>query len=217
MGLFSLEKLFGITIRESATDGSDFTNPDSDYRRLFLGEDGQLHVKDSAGAVTDIGGAVSEITDIPTADTTTTNVLAPDGAGGVEWRAETGGGGGPFDYATVATDESTTSASYDDLATPGPSVTLTINTKVKVTIGADMYFSSSGGTGVMGVSIAAAAPDDTNSMHMYSDSNGYQMGRVLYFSGLTPGSTVFKAQYYRGAGAGTLHIRYRTILVECMD
>lgn len=55
MGLFSLHRLFGITIRESATDGSDFTNPDADYRRLFLGEDGQLHVKDSAGTVTDIG------------------------------------------------------------------------------------------------------------------------------------------------------------------
>ena len=54
-GLFSLAKLFGITIRESADDGSDFTNPDADYRRLFLGEDGQLHVKDSAGTVTDIG------------------------------------------------------------------------------------------------------------------------------------------------------------------
>jgi hypothetical protein len=60
MGLFSLEKLFGVTIRESATDGSDFTNPDADYRRLFLGEDGQLHVKDSAGAVTSIGaGAIA--------------------------------------------------------------------------------------------------------------------------------------------------------------
>jgi hypothetical protein len=46
---------FGLTIRESADDGSDFTNPAADYRRLFLGEDGQLHVKDSAGAVTDIG------------------------------------------------------------------------------------------------------------------------------------------------------------------
>ena len=43
MGLFSLEKLFGMTIRESATDGSDFTNPDADYRRLFLGEDGLPH------------------------------------------------------------------------------------------------------------------------------------------------------------------------------
>ena len=52
---FSLAQLFGITIRESATDGSDFSNPAADYRRLFLGEDGLLHLKDSAGAVTDIG------------------------------------------------------------------------------------------------------------------------------------------------------------------
>lgn len=53
MGVFSEANLFGMTIRESATDGSDFTNPDADYRRLFLGEDGFLHVKDSAGNVTD--------------------------------------------------------------------------------------------------------------------------------------------------------------------
>lgn len=56
MGLFSLANLFGITLRESANDGSDFTNPDADFRRVFLGEDGQLHAKDSAGAVTDLGG-----------------------------------------------------------------------------------------------------------------------------------------------------------------
>jgi hypothetical protein len=55
-GIFSLAKLFGITLRESANDGSDFTNPDADYRRLFLGEDGTLHLKDSAGTVTDVGG-----------------------------------------------------------------------------------------------------------------------------------------------------------------
>jgi hypothetical protein len=61
-GVFSLAKLFGMTIRESATDGSDFTNPDADYRRLFLGEDGQLHVKDSAGTVTDIGGSTQYYT-----------------------------------------------------------------------------------------------------------------------------------------------------------
>jgi hypothetical protein len=42
----------GIIIRESADDGSDFSNPAADYRRLFLGEDGLLKVKDSAGAVT---------------------------------------------------------------------------------------------------------------------------------------------------------------------
>src|SRR5262245_1402643 len=56
-GKFSEAQLHGMTIRESATDGSDFTNPAADYRRLFLGEDGQLHVKDSSGTVTDIGVA----------------------------------------------------------------------------------------------------------------------------------------------------------------
>lgn len=54
----------GIIIRESANDGSDFSNPSADYRRLFLGEDGQLHLKDSAGAVTDVdSGAGSVATD----------------------------------------------------------------------------------------------------------------------------------------------------------
>lgn len=47
--------IYGIHIRESANDGSDFSNGAADYRVLFLGEDGQLHVKDSSGTVTDIG------------------------------------------------------------------------------------------------------------------------------------------------------------------
>ena len=47
--------IYGIHLRESANDGSDFSNGAADYRVLFLGEDGQLHVKDSAGTVTDIG------------------------------------------------------------------------------------------------------------------------------------------------------------------
>jgi hypothetical protein len=52
MGALENEHIYGIGIRESANDGSDFSNPDADYRVLFLGEDGLIHVKDSAGAVT---------------------------------------------------------------------------------------------------------------------------------------------------------------------
>lgn len=44
--------IYGVHIRESANDGSDFTNAAADYRVLFLGEDGLLHVKDSSGTVT---------------------------------------------------------------------------------------------------------------------------------------------------------------------
>ena len=63
------ENLFpGIVIRESANDGSDFSNPSADYRRMFLGEDGLLHVKDSAGTVTSpyslAGAAITGATDI---------------------------------------------------------------------------------------------------------------------------------------------------------
>lgn len=61
MGKFSEDLIFGATIRESATDGSDFTNPPADYRRLFLGEDGALHLRDSAGTVTDIGGSAGSV------------------------------------------------------------------------------------------------------------------------------------------------------------
>ena len=102
-GVFSSAKLNGITLRESADDGSDFTNPDADYRRLFLGEDGQLHVKDSAGTVTTLGGAVADILDLPTAETDDTLVLAPDGAGGVEFRAESGGHGAWTNYTPTLT------------------------------------------------------------------------------------------------------------------
>lgn len=44
--------IYGLHIRESANDGSDFSNGATDYRVLFLGEDGLLHVKDSSGTVT---------------------------------------------------------------------------------------------------------------------------------------------------------------------
>lgn len=83
-----------LTLEEVLSDGSTLTNPAADHRRLFLGEDGQLHLRDSSGTVTDIGGTPADILDIPTAEMDDTLVLAPDGAGGVEFRAESGGGGG---------------------------------------------------------------------------------------------------------------------------
>lgn len=52
MGALEESNVFGIRIRESANDGSDFANPPADYRVAFLGEDGVWHVKDSAGTVT---------------------------------------------------------------------------------------------------------------------------------------------------------------------
>jgi hypothetical protein len=71
-------------------DHADPAAPSSGYHRLFVDTDETLKMIDHASAVTVIG-TPAEITDIATADTTTTNVLAPNGTGGVEWRAEAGG------------------------------------------------------------------------------------------------------------------------------
>jgi hypothetical protein len=46
-----------VVLEEVANDGSATGTPAADHRALFLGEDGALHLKDSAAAVTDVGGA----------------------------------------------------------------------------------------------------------------------------------------------------------------
>lgn len=46
-----------VILEEVLSDGSTLSSPSADHRRLFLGEDGLLHLKDSAAGVTDVGGA----------------------------------------------------------------------------------------------------------------------------------------------------------------
>lgn len=79
--------IYGVHVRESANDGSDFTNAAADYRILFLGEDGLLHVKDSSGTVTNpfSGGAPTVTTvDAPASgDTTIVNTATWYDAAGV--------------------------------------------------------------------------------------------------------------------------------------
>ena len=119
MTKFSEVPAAGITIRESANDGSDFTNPIADYRRLFLGEDGALHLKSSAGTVTAIGGAGDITTDaawaakgdlivgtanntaaVLTAGTNGKVLTAASGeATGLKWDTPAAGSGGLYDDA----------------------------------------------------------------------------------------------------------------------
>lgn len=57
MGALDSILIPSLRLEEIASDGSTLTNPAADSRRLFLGEDGLLHLKDSAGAVSDVGGS----------------------------------------------------------------------------------------------------------------------------------------------------------------
>lgn len=82
MGAIHEEKAYAFLVRESANDGSDFTNPDADYRVLFLGEDGALHLRDSAGAVTAIGtgGSAGPIEQMKVARVQSGTVVNPENA-----------------------------------------------------------------------------------------------------------------------------------------
>jgi hypothetical protein len=51
-----------LTFEEILSDGSTLTNPAADHRRLFLGEDGLFHLRDSSGAITDVGSGGSGVT-----------------------------------------------------------------------------------------------------------------------------------------------------------
>lgn len=92
--------------------GASPASPAADYRRLYFLEDGILYQKDSGGTVAPVGGTPTEILDIPTTETDDTLVLAPDGAGGVEFRAEAGGSGGWTD--ALVERESGSDASDDE-------------------------------------------------------------------------------------------------------
>lgn len=89
------------------------SNPTAGQRRLAVGADHLLYLVDDTGTKTAVGGTVADILDIPTAETDDTLVLAPDGAGGVEFRAETGGGGPgtQMDYVQRTSNASITATS----------------------------------------------------------------------------------------------------------
>lgn len=77
-----------LNINHRGADGAVFNADDLEYDNGASG----LTATDVQAAIDEVvsTGGVTEILDIPTAETDDTLVLAPDGVGGVEFRAETG-------------------------------------------------------------------------------------------------------------------------------
>lgn len=127
------------------------------------------------------------------------------------------------DSARVETDQATTSATFTDLATSGPAVTVTVNTACLVIVTASLYSDSAGTGGRMGFALSSAntvAAADAKSVNYvsYDGSNGEgEWSGMWRLSGLTPGSTVFTAKYRRSSGSGNQHFRYREIAVILLD
>jgi hypothetical protein len=125
-------------------------------------------------------------------------------------------------FASVVTAEPGTNGSaYVDCATVGPAVTVTIGPsgRAKVTISANQSESDSNDGGRMGVAVSGAntiAADDSKSLAFFPKVTGAYScySRVLFYTGLNPGSTTFTAKYKDSGGDNTWS--QREILVEPM-
>lgn len=224
-GKFSEANLFGMTIRESANDGSDFTNPDADYRRLFLGEDGLLHLRDSAGTVTT--PAQGALTDpmttrgdviVRNASNVTARlaigssgkVLSSDGTD-VSWQTPSGGGGST---PTILLD-------FTLASNIGP-ITLTAATWIEII--ANQTFTVASGTSLVeiiirGLGINNAGAGNYVATRVQIDSAGTPINKQLggifristnenifegiapvYVSGLTAAAHTVKVQAFANGG-----------------
>jgi hypothetical protein len=176
---------YGLTIRESATDGSDFTNPAADYRRLFLGEDGQLHVKAESGTVTDIGVA----------------------AGGGPLGIKTYSSGANTAWASTASaTPSDIDATNAALAITVPSsgnilVMIQVVTWTTIANGLSALWVRTGTTDLAGFAFATFTAQSGPGAG--ANNSYFQAPAWFYITGLTPGSLTIKAGFSASGGGGS--------------
>lgn len=178
-----------------------------------------------------VGTDITEILDIPTAETDAALVLAPDGAGGVEFRAEAGGTSGVLSDNCVATSQNFSgNNSWANLTTTGPAVTVTVPASgaVRITIGATMSNNNVAGYQAMGFAISGANTQAAGTANPAGAVMEVELGTstgttlapaaTLYgtwlITGLTPGSTTFTAKYNQFGTPGTANFAARYMLVE---
>ena len=122
---------------------------------------------------------------------------------------------------TVATSQTTTSASYANLASVGPSVTLVVpqSGEVLISFSAFLTHSAAGQRSFLGWAASGAntiAASDANSAQMrqmaISGAEVGTIGRTMHLTGLTPGTTTFTLMYRTTAATATFADRH--LIVE---
>jgi len=166
-----------------------------------------------------LGTASSTVTNLPIG--TTGQFLTVSGGTAV-W------GGPNITAASVATDETTSSVSFTDLATPGPAVTVTIGSSgiAILTLSAYMYLATGSASPLAQCYLGYAASGANTTSPVLGNtlwiSNpvsgaanvGHAASRVLYLTGLSAGSTTFTCKY--ATVTATAHFSNRTILVQTL-
>lgn len=108
-------------------------------------------------------------------------------------------------YTMIAAAETTASATYTDLTTAGPAVTLTVPASGKVEVVISSEMSNASGTALASYAVSGAstvAADDDRSIGSNS-STRHTSSRTMLVTGLTPGSTTFTMKYRSTSGTAT--------------
>lgn len=118
------------------------------------------------------------------------------------------------DGAVVATSQTTTSTSYTDLATAGPSVTVVVppSGRILVIVGCSASNSVVNDASVMSFELSGAntlAGSDSRAVthRAYDNGESDAKSRAVIVEGLTPGSTTVKAVYRSSGGTATFSSR----------
>lgn len=120
--------------------------------------------------------------------------------------------------ATVATGQTTTTTSYTDLATAGPSVTLTTGTKALVIISTRMYVGAGSTDIYTSYAVSGAttiAASDSTAIALGSSGVNLPVVGASWASlltGLTAGSNTFTMKYRVSGSTGTWDRRYITVI-----
>lgn len=147
----------------------------------------------------------------PAKATTATGIFVATGTNAIAQRV------GASD--AIATTQSTSNTSFSDLTTVGPQVTVTTGVAAIVMFGAWMTNDTGGARCVMSYAMSgattAAAQDLTSaSAQITTSSSGCYIGssRTYLHTGLTAGSTTFKAQYKASTGSSSFQQRTLSVL-----
>lgn len=118
--------------------------------------------------------------------------------------------------ALVSASETTTSTTYTDLTTSGPTVTLNTGTKVVVAIRCNLVNNGAGQYSLASIAVSGAttiAASDGDSVYLKAAVANGEMGAssIVVFDNLTPGSNTFTMKYRVTAGTGTFGQRRITV------
>jgi hypothetical protein len=117
----------------------------------------------------------------------------------------------------IVTQETTTSTSPADLATVGPTVTVTTGPNAIIYFRAGISNSTAGATAIAGYDTSGATTLAANIARAISSdglaaNSRMRMGTTVFTDELTAGSNIFKMQYWVSGGTGTFIHRQISVL-----